>query len=79
MEPIIVDLNPNASTEKDLAHEGEEFGFVLKGKIELTIGKKTFVVGEKETFYFKANKPHFLTNIGATPAKVMWVSCPPNF
>ena len=42
MEPVVVELKENAVTEKDLAHEGEEFGFVLKGKIELFVGKKSY-------------------------------------
>lgn len=79
MEPIIVDLSPFATTEKDLAHEGEEFGIVLKGKIELTIGKKTYIVNQNETFYFVANKPHYIKNISNLDAKILWVSCPPNF
>ncbi|MBR4003145.1 MAG: cupin domain-containing protein [Clostridia bacterium] len=79
MEPIVVELQPSAQTEKDLAHEGEEFGLVLKGKIELTVGKKTYIVNQKETFYFVANKPHYIKNISNTESKILWVSCPPNF
>lgn len=79
MEPIIVELNPGAVTEKDLAHEGEEFGFVLNGKILLTLGKKSFEVNKGETFYFPANKPHFIKNISNEISKILWVSCPPNF
>ncbi len=79
MEPIIIELNSGAVTEKDLAHEGEEFGYVLNGKILLTIGKKNFVVNEGETFYFLANKPHYIKNIASNTSKILWVSCPPNF
>ncbi len=79
MEPIMVDLEINGETEKDLAHEGEEFGLVLKGKIELTLGKKTYVVNKNESFYFVANKPHFIKNISNTDSKILWISCPPNF
>ena len=79
MEPIVVELKVGAQTEKDLAHEGEEFGFVLKGKIELTVGKKTYEVNNHETFHFIANKPHFIKNISNSESKILWVSCPPNF
>lgn len=79
MEPIIAELSVDAVTEKDLAHEGEEFGFVLNGKILLTIGKKSYEVNQGETFYFLANKPHFIKNIAKTSSKILWVSCPPNF
>ena len=79
MEPIIVDLQGGAETENDMPHEGEEFGFVLKGKVELVLGKKTFTINSGETFYFVSNKPHYLKNPSTSPAKIIWVSCPPNF
>ncbi len=79
MEPIVVELNKNASTEKDLAHEGEEFGFVVSGKIELNVGKQKYVVNQNETFYFVANKPHYIKNLSSNTSKILWVSCPPNF
>ena len=79
MEPIIVTLEPNAKSEKDMPHEGEEFGLVTQGKIELTLGKKNYKVNTNETFYFVANKPHYIKNISNTPAKIIWVSNPPNF
>jgi hypothetical protein len=55
MEPIVVDLEVDGVTEKDLAHDGEEFGLVLKGKIELTVGKRTYIVNKNESFYFDPN------------------------
>ena len=79
MEPIVVDLEIDGATEKDLAHDGEEFGLVLKVKIELTVGKKTYIVNKNESFYFVANKPHYIKNISNTESKILWVSCPPNF
>lgn len=79
MEPIIIDINENCQTEKDMPHEGEEFGFVLNGKVELVVGKKSFTVKTHETFYFVADKPHYIKNIGKGTAKIIWVSNPPNF
>lgn len=79
MEPIMVDINPNSETEKDFPHEGEEFGFVIKGSITLVIGNNNYIVNEGETFYFTPNKPHYLKNNLNTVSKVIWVSSPPNF
>ena len=33
MEPILVTIYPHSETEIDYPHEGEEFGYVIKGKI----------------------------------------------
>lgn len=50
MEPIVVTLEANAQTEKDLPHEGEEFGLVLEGNIELVLGKKIIKLTKKKHF-----------------------------
>lgn len=79
MEPTHVKLNPNSSTDEDFPHEGEEFGFVLKGEIILLIGKRRVKVKKGESFYFTANKVHQIINKGLTPAEFIWVSSPPSF
>lgn len=79
MEPILVELIKGAQTAKDLPHEGEEFGYVLQGKIELVIGSNIYKCGKGETFYFIPNKTHFIKNISDGESKVLWISSPPNF
>ena len=79
MEPVLVDLMPKKNTEPDVPHEGEEFGFVLEGKIRLFIGNKSYELKKGDSFYFKSEKVHFLKNVGAKTAKILWVSSPPNF
>ena len=78
-EPIKLTLGAGKSTEKDLPHEGEEFGFVLKGKIKIHIEKKVSVAKSGESFYYRADKTHFIENAGKDEAIVLWLSCPPNF
>ena len=79
MEPVLVELTENSSTSEDFPHEGEEFGYVLQGKIAITLGNKRYVCKKGEAFYYEANKPHSILNLGNTPAKFLWVSTPPNF
>ena len=43
MEPILFELAAGASSDKDMPHEGEEFGYVLEGKIMVVYGNKTVV------------------------------------
>ena len=38
MEPVCLVLEPGGSTQKDLPHEGEEFGYVIKGKVNVHYG-----------------------------------------
>lgn len=41
MEPILIsEIPPGQRTEVDRPHTGEEFGYVLRGTVLLTIGKR---------------------------------------
>ncbi len=77
MEPILMTLDPEGSTYMDNPHEGEEFGYILKGEIILHLGGKMLVVKKGESFYFKADRPHYITS--KKGAKLIWVSTPPSF
>ena len=79
MEPIHIVLNPGCTTDEDFPHEGEEFGFVLKGEITLLLGKRRVKVKKGESFYFTSKKVHQIINKGSTPAEFIWVSTPPSF
>ena len=79
MEPIMLRLKGGAATEKDLPHDGEEFGFVLKGTLKVCVGKRDCEAKEGVSFYFRSNKTHYLVNLTDEEAVVLWLSCPPNF
>ncbi len=79
MEPIRLTLLAGAKTDKDMPHEGEEFGFVTEGQILVNIGKKKYLCKKGESFYFKADKAHYIENNGQQTATVIWVSSPPTF
>jgi transcriptional regulator with XRE-family HTH domain len=79
MEPIIIELLPGGKSHEDKPHSGEEFGYVLEGKIVLRVGSKRLVVKSGQSFYYMANKYHYIENISNEVAKVLWVSTPPMF
>ena len=79
MEPVLVELAEDACTASDVPHEGEEFGYVLEGKITVVLGNKRYTCKKGEAFYFPASKPHSIINKGKGKAKFLWVSTPPNF
>ncbi|MGL4337695.1 MAG: helix-turn-helix domain-containing protein [Turicibacter sp.] len=79
MEPIIIELQPGGMSYDDTPHHGEEFGYVLKGEIELVIGEKRYKVKKGESFYYKADVDHKIKNSSKLPATVLWVSTPPTF
>lgn len=79
MEPILIELEQGGRTKEDSPHEGEEFGYVLKGSIFVYLGKERYKVRKGQSFYFKANFNHYITNAGKSKASVIWVSTPPSF
>ena len=79
MEPILITINPGASTDIDYPHEGQEFGYVLDGEVLLCFDNKVHKVKKGETFYYDSNKNHYLKNVKDKICRVIWVSSPPNF
>lgn len=77
MEPIMLTLKPGGATYPDNPHEGEEFGYVLQGSAVIHIGSQTYKAKKGESFYFTADKNHYLTS--KTGAVILWVTSPPSF
>lgn len=79
MEPILITLRPGCASVKDMPHEGEEFGYVIKGSVILHLGKKEYAAKKGDSFYYESNKVHYLENRSAEDAEVVWVASPPTF
>lgn len=79
MEPIRVTIEPHTTLEEDVPHEGEEFGYVISGRVWLHIGQAAYCVKKGEVFYFTSDKPHRLENRTNEKAVVLWVASPPTF
>ncbi|MDR2046915.1 MAG: XRE family transcriptional regulator [Clostridiales bacterium] len=57
MKPMIVTVEPNDSTEL-LVHGGQEFNYVLEGKIRVVIGDREYYLRQGDGVYFDPNVPH---------------------
>jgi quercetin dioxygenase-like cupin family protein len=79
MDPVLVTLDPGAEMEEQTFHEGEEFGFVLLGKVEIRLDDRLYTVKKDECFYFTSDKRHMVKNLGKGQAKILWVVTPPTF
>jgi transcriptional regulator with XRE-family HTH domain len=62
-----------------LRHDGEEGGVVVRGRIELTIGGETRVLGPGDAYYFTSAIPHRFRNPGSEPCEIISASTPPTF
>lgn len=79
MEPLLFELEIDSETEIDYPHDGEEFGYVIDGKIMIIYGNRKEICSKGDTFYLTTNKNHYIKNIGKKKARIIWVSSPPNF
>jgi mannose-6-phosphate isomerase-like protein (cupin superfamily) len=71
---------PGADTGADmLRHEGEEGGVVVRGRVELTVGGETRVLGPGDAYYFTSAIPHRFRNTGSEPCEIVSASTPPTF
>ena len=72
MEPMIVSLLPSDEQPELVTHAGQEFNYVLEGKVAVTIGKKTHVLEAGDSVYFNPALPHGQHAVDA-PAKFLTV------
>jgi transcriptional regulator with XRE-family HTH domain len=57
MEPMIVTIDPKEEATL-VRHGGQEFNYVLEGKVQITIGSRIFVIDAGDSVYFDAKLPH---------------------
>jgi transcriptional regulator with XRE-family HTH domain len=79
LEPILLTLRKGHVTPKERPHEGEEFGYVLRGRVTLRFGKEVLKLKTGECFYLSAEKEHWLQNTSSKEAIILWISSPPSF
>lgn len=79
MQPFFTVIGPGGGSHGMYSHDGEEFGFVMKGEVELVLNDKVHTVKENQSFYFSSQIPHNWNNRGNKEAVVIWVITPPTF
>ena len=79
MEPILLELKPGAQSSELLPFEGEEFGYVLSGRVTLVLEHGKHELKKGETFYLHGEQTHCLKNESAHVARILWVTTPPVF
>ncbi len=81
MEPILLELPSQGISQTIDPHEGEEFGYVLSGRIKLIFEdkKKGFSVKSGQTFYIRGDSAHWMKNEAKQMARVLWICTPPIF
>jgi transcriptional regulator with XRE-family HTH domain len=71
--------NPDEHDDRCMTHDGEEFGFILEGRYEITVGARSIVLEEGDSVSFASRLPHRGRPLGDRPVKTLWVITPPSF
>lgn len=70
---------PGGGSMGPMRHEGDEVGYVLQGRLELSIGDTNYDLGPGDSFAFPSNLAHTYRNTGAVETRVLWINTPPTF
>jgi transcriptional regulator with XRE-family HTH domain/mannose-6-phosphate isomerase-like protein (cupin superfamily) len=57
-----------------IRHVGNEYGFVLSGTLEITLGFETHRLNAGDSISFDSSRPHRLANVGNVPVEAIWVN-----
>jgi transcriptional regulator with XRE-family HTH domain len=79
MEPHLFRIAPRAGSGDSYSHDGEEFLYIVRGKLEIALEDREFRLSTGDSFYFESNTPHRWSNPGKQEAWVLWVNTPPTF
>lgn len=79
MEPILMRIEKDGQSGIYSAHEGEVFGYLMQGSVNICLGSKRLKAKKGEGFYYKADSSYYFENAGVNPVLLLLVSTPPNF
>ena len=77
MEPFIVEIEPRK--DEDLLyndHTGEEFHFVMEGRVEFRTAEQTHLLEKGDSLYFDSSIPHALRGIGGMAKSLIIIYAP---
>ena len=71
---------PGADTGEEMyAHEAEEAGIIVSGRIEVTVGDQAEVLSPGDAYLFDSRIPHRFRNVGSEPCVIISACTPPSF
>ncbi len=62
----------STSDERLIRHAGTEYGYVISGVLEVTLGFETHRMSAGDSISFDSEVPHRLVNVGDVPVEAIW-------
>lgn len=73
-EPYIIEIAPDARIPTHFfIHKGEEMGYVLSGKLQMTVEKAVYKLRSGDVIYLASEMPSNWHNPGPSVAKLLWI------
>jgi len=70
---VVYDVGGSSSAnDVFIRHSGYEYGVVLTGTLEVTVGFETYVLGPGDSISFESTTPHRLKSISDEPVTGIW-------
>jgi DNA-binding transcriptional MerR regulator/mannose-6-phosphate isomerase-like protein (cupin superfamily) len=79
MEPHLFRVAPGAGSRERYSHEGEEFLFILNGRLVIFLENDEYRLRAGDSFYFDSKTPHRWHNPGKKETTILWINTPPTF
>jgi transcriptional regulator with XRE-family HTH domain len=74
LEPFVIEFDVRPWKEELLvSHQGEEFIFMLEGRLEFHYGSKIMFLETGDSVYYDSSEPHGFTAVGEVPARAVAV------
>ncbi|MGO4581506.1 helix-turn-helix domain-containing protein [Cupriavidus sp. 2TAF22] len=71
MEPFVMHPPREFPDETTFSHRGEEFLFVLKGRVEVQLAQELITLAAGDALYFDADVPHRIRSVGKGQTEVL--------
>src|SRR6266496_2828955 len=79
MEPHLFRIAPRAGSGESYTHEGEEFLYILRGDLIISVDDHEYRLKTGDSFYFESSTRHHWRNPGSKETRVLWINTPPTF
>ena len=77
MEPALVTIQTKDQEVELVTHGGQEFMYVVEGRIRMSLGSRTFDLEEGDAAYWDGGLPHGAASLGPGPARTLNVHLVP--
>ncbi|MGA2231951.1 MAG: XRE family transcriptional regulator [Tepidisphaeraceae bacterium] len=76
LEPMRLTVSAQRRGDEMFQHEGEEWVYVLAGKLCIHLAGKTYDLAPGDSAHFDSRLPHRLSALGGKDAELILVACP---